>query len=324
MIMNQPMQNIPPNSGTWNIRIWRSSSEPGLYQVELQDPSTGVQSSKYHMRFPSAEWAFAWFSSFATTEHSASDLLPGKYLSGKGESTVWLPIIAALHHAAGPKPGEYPASMWWYGSYEPIEENDPLAETPSEPLPDGASREVVAAHYVKGRTNVFGLQRFFHVDQKIEDFYFRFDGEWVDGLDATGIWKEALDACRDLIEYDPAEDEDGDGPDPFQLVGISELAEINPQLIPLFIELFDNCSDIPWFVAEWATMQPNDGLFFNDMDKEAQSYLSSIQEDLPVIEEEFRRHHKADEYESFISDGSPMQVIDVLELIGFVYEWRNA
>ena len=324
MIMNQPMQNIPPNSGTWNIRIWRSSSEPGLYQVELQDPSTGVQSSKYHMRFPSAEWAFAWFSSFATTEHSASDLLPGKFLSGKGESTVWLPIIAALHHAAGPKPGEYPATMWWYGSYEPIEENDPLAETPSEPLPDGSSREVVAAHYVKGRTNVFGLQRFFHVDQKIEDFYFRFDGEWVDGLDATGIWNEALDACRDLIEYDPAEDEDGDGPDPFELVGISELAEINPQLIPLFIELFDNCSDIPWFVAEWATMQPNDGLFFNDIDKEAQSYLSSIQEDLPVIEEEFRRHHKADEYESFISDRSPMQVIDVLELIGFVCEWRNA
>ncbi len=322
--MNQPKQDIPPNSGTWNIRIWRSSSEPGLYQVELQDPSTGVQSSKYHMRFPSAEWAFAWFSSFATTEHSASDLLPGKFLSGKGESTVWLPIIAALHHSAGPKPGEYPASMWWYGSYEPIEENDPLAETPSVPLPDGASREVVAAHYVKGRTNVFGLQRFFHVDQKIEDFYFRFDREWLDGLDATGIWKEALDACRDLIEYDPAEDEDGDGPDPFELVGISELAEINPQIIPLFIEMFDNCSDIPWFVAEWATMQPNDGLFFNDMDKEAQSYLSSIQEDLPVIEEEFRHHGKADEYESFISDGHPMQVIDVLELIGFVCEWRNA
>jgi hypothetical protein len=321
--MNKPMQDIPPNSGTWNIRIWRSSSDAGQYHVELQDPSTGVQSSKYRLRFPSAEWAFAWFSSFATTEHSASDLLPGKFLSGKGESTIWLPIIAALHHAAGPKPGEYPASMWWYGSYEPIEENDPLAGTLSEPLPDIASREVVAAHYVKGRTNVFGLQRFFHVDQKIEDFYFRFRGKWVDGLISTGIWQEALEACRDLIDYDPAEDEDGDGPDPFDLVGISELAEINPQLVPLFVEMFDNCSDIPWFVAEWATMQPNDGLFFNDMDKEAQSFLSSIQEDLPVIEEEFRRHDKADEYESFISDGHPMQVIDVLELIKFVNEWRS-
>ena len=323
MIMNQPMQGIPPNSGMWNIRIWRSSSEPGSYLVELQDPSTGVQSSSYRMRFPSAEFAYAWFSSFAATEQSASDLLPGKFLSGKGESTVWLPIIAALHHSAGPKPGEYPASMWWYGSYEPIEQNDPLAETRLEQVSDGSPIEVVAAHYVKGRTNVFGLQRFFHVDQKIEDFYFRFDGEWVDGLDATGIWQDALDACRDLIEYDPAEDEDGDGPDPFELVGISELAEISSGMIPLFIEMFDNCSDIPWFVAEWATMQPNDGLFFNDIGAEAQNYLSLIQEDLPVIEEEFRRHHKTDEFESFISDGNPMQVLDVLEIIGFVCEWRN-
>jgi hypothetical protein len=65
-------------------------------------------------------------------------------------------------------------------------------------------------------------------------------------------------------------------------------------------------------------------LFFNDIDAEAQNHLSSIQQDLTVIEEEFRRHHKTDEFESFISDGNPMQVVDVLEIISFVYEWRNA
>ena len=331
--MNPPMLHIPPNSGTWNVRIWRSSSEPGLYLVEVQDPSTGVQSSKYRMRFPTAEWAYGWFSSFATTDESASDLLPGKFISGKGESTDWHPIIVALHHAAGPNPGGYPAAMWWYGSYYPTEELDPLAEERSESVTDEQARsntqelttnEVVAAHYVKGRTNVFGLQRFFHVDQKIKDFYFRFNEEWVDGLDVTGIWQDALAACRDLIEYDPAEDEDGDGPDPFELVMISESAEIHPQIVPMFIEMFDHCFDIPWFVAEWATLQPNDGLFFNDMDKEARSYLSSTQDDLLLIEEEFRRHPKLDEYNSFVSDESPMQVIDLLELIRFVDEWRRA
>jgi hypothetical protein len=331
--MNPPMQDIPPNGGTWNIRIWRSSSEAGLYLVELQDPSTGVQSSKYRMRFPSQEWAYAWFSSFVTTDQSASELSPGKFLSGKGESTVWLPIIAALHHAAGPKLGEYPASIWWYGSYESIEEIDPLAEIRSDSLADESASEntqrlitieVVAAHYVKGRTNVFGLQRFFHVDRKIEDFYFRFNGEWVDGLEANDVWQDALEVCRDLVEYDPAEDEDGDGPDPFDLVGISEWAEINPQIIPIFTEMFDNCPDIPWFVAEWATMLPNDGLFYYDLDMDARSLLSSIHDDLSVIAEEFKRHPKSDEFESFISDGNPMQVIDVLELIGFVYKWRIA
>jgi hypothetical protein len=52
------MTHMHPGEGTWNIRLWRSAVEPGIYKLELQDPKAeGVQTGTYPMRFPSPEYA---------------------------------------------------------------------------------------------------------------------------------------------------------------------------------------------------------------------------------------------------------------------------
>jgi hypothetical protein len=45
------MTHMHPGEGTWNIRLWRSAVEPGIYKLELQDPKAeGVQTGTYPMR----------------------------------------------------------------------------------------------------------------------------------------------------------------------------------------------------------------------------------------------------------------------------------
>ena len=127
-----PLTNLYPSEGSWNIRLWRSADEPGIYQLELQDPGAGgVQTGEFAMRFPTPEHAHAWLSHFAEVGTPLEQFGKGRFLSAKGESGVWNPIIVALHHAAGPM-GVFYKSMWWYGSSAPMTDIDPLAERASE------------------------------------------------------------------------------------------------------------------------------------------------------------------------------------------------
>jgi hypothetical protein len=323
------MSNIPPNEGTWNIRLWRSREHPGKYSLEVQDPKSGVESSTYGMRFPEPEWAYEWFRAFAVPDESVSALSPGSYISGKGESSTWFPILHALHHATGPREGSYPVSMWFYGAYQPMQPDDPLAEeTPKpEPKPEESRPldpkdfnpdciEVFTAHYVEDRTNVFGLQRFFHKNQGIEDFYFRFDQDWEDGLRSDGLWEDEIASCLDLIKYVP--DEDGDGPDTLDLVYASKWVELNPVCAPIFVEIFDKVKNLPPFVAEWASWAPNDGLVMSQTDSEQKDFLTELHDHLWLIEEGFKPHPLMKEFLQFMEEDEPIVIINVLKLIAYV------
>jgi hypothetical protein len=319
------MSNLAPNEGTWNVRLWRISDQPGKYQLEIQDPKSGVQSSTYLMRFPTPEWAFEWFRAFAVTDESVSSLSPGKFISGKGESTTLRPILAALHHAAGPEEGSYPETMWFYGAYQPMQPVDPLAEVlpvreePRPPVTQPSNTElteVISAHFVEDRTHVFGLQRFFHHENEIKDFYFRFNQEWEDGLRSGGVWEDEIAACRDLIEYVP--DDDSDGPDSLDLVSASTCVELNPICAPVFVEIFDIVKNIPPFVAEWASWSPNDGLIISQTDSEQKNFLSELYDHLLLIEEGFKPHPLMKEFNLFMDEDEPIEIINVLKLIAYV------
>jgi hypothetical protein len=134
------MTHMYPGEGTWNIRLWRSKDEPGIYKLELQDPKAGgVQTADLALRFPSPEYAHTWLSHFATVSTRLDDFTPGSYLAATGESGVWHPIVIALYHSAGPR-GLFFESMWFYGSYPPTTSIDPLAEAPSGCSPRSGPR----------------------------------------------------------------------------------------------------------------------------------------------------------------------------------------
>jgi hypothetical protein len=125
------LTNLYPTEGTWNIRLWRSAEDLGIYRLELQDPGAGgVQTGEFAMRFPTPDHAHAWLSHFAAVSTPLEQFNKGRFLRATGEARTWHPIILALHHAAGPM-GVFYESMWWYGSSPPITEVDPLADKSS-------------------------------------------------------------------------------------------------------------------------------------------------------------------------------------------------
>jgi hypothetical protein len=328
------MSNIPPNEGTWNIRLWRSREHPGQYSLEVQDPKSGVQSSTYGMRFPEAEWAYEWFRAFAVPDESVSALSPGSYISGKGESSTWFPILHALHHATGPREGRYPVSMWFYGSYQPMQPVDPLAEETPKPEPEPERRpepeseprlqEVFSLHHVSGVTNVFALQHFFHLDGNIKDAKWRINREWDEDFPVSEpLWLKAFVKAFYEIEGKPAPDLDDDSVDPFELLGQCEFEEIDPRLVNDVVKLFDYADEIPGFVAEYISLGPDETLLYSALSREEQSYFLEREDTLYRIYEGFNEPMYFKEYLAFLNDDRPIDMAKITNVLAWCAEWDH-
>jgi hypothetical protein len=322
------MTHMYPGEGTWNIRLWRSSVEPGIYKLELQDPKAGgVQTGTYPMRFPSPEYAHAWLSHFATVSTRLEDFTAGSFLEAKGESGVWHPIVIALYHSAGPS-GIFYESMWWYGSAAPITDSDPLAETTAEPARDRDSeaeaqlQEVYALHHVSGVTNVFALQHFFHLDGNVKQALWRVNGTWDEDFPLwEPLWLNAF--LKAFYEYEgkPLPDLNDDSIDPFELLDQCEFEEIDPLLVDDVIKLFDNSDEIPGFVAEYLSIGPTEELTYSDLPPDEQRYFAAQGDTMKVIAEEFMEPAYFTQYMAFLNDGRPVNMIMLANVLALCAQW---
>lgn len=334
------MTHMYPGEGTWNIRLWRSDDQPGIYSLELQDPNAGgVQTARFAMRFPSPEYAHSWLSHFANVTTRLDDFMKGSYLAATGESGVWHPIVIALYHSAGPKELFY-ESMWWYGSYPPTTSIDPLAEDAPEPHRRGEPstepairveassepelREVYALHHVTGVTNVFALQHFFHIDGNIKQALWRVNGEWDEDFPLwEPLWLNAFLKTFYEFEGKPLPDLNDDSVDPFELLGQCDFAEIDPRLMDDVVKLFDYSEEIPGFVADYLSLGPDEELVYADLPEEEKHYFFEQGETLKIIAEEFKTPPFYNEYLAFLNDGRSVNMIVLAKVLALCAQWTH-
>ena len=334
------MTHLYPGEGTWNIRLWRSEVEPGIYKLELQDPKAGgVQTGTFRMRFPSTEYAHAWLSHFATVSTRLEEFTPGSFIEAKGESGVWHPIVIALYHSAGPS-GIFYESMWWYGAHAPTTRVDPLAENTPEPdariesspephrdadaTAEPELREVYALHHVTGVTNVFALQHFFHLDGNVKQAMWRINGEWDENFPLwEPLWLNAYLKALYEFEGKSLPDLNDDSVDPFDLLGQCEFEEIDPRLVDDVIKLFDYSEEIPGFVAEYLGLGPDEELVYADLPREEQAYFFEQGETLKIIAEEFKKPPLCDDYMAFLTQSRPATMSLIVSVLARCAEWLN-
>jgi hypothetical protein len=130
------MINMPPQPGVWTLRFEREFEKPGLYSLEFRDATETVYSGPHYLRFESPEAAVGYIVSWTELEESdelARDLAEGKTLETKGHSDVWLPVVYALHHSAGPLFAYNASPFWADGGHQ-------LSRAPQDPeqeVPEG-------------------------------------------------------------------------------------------------------------------------------------------------------------------------------------------
>jgi hypothetical protein len=130
------MINMPPQPGVWTLRFQRLPKKPGLYSLDFRDATDTVYSGPHYLRFESPEAAVGYIVSWTELEESdelTRDLAEGKTLETKGHSDVWLPVVYALHHSAGPVLGFNASAFWADGGHQSAQvPHDPEQELPAD------------------------------------------------------------------------------------------------------------------------------------------------------------------------------------------------
>lgn len=122
--MSQPAL---PGHGPWFIRLSPSDTDPGVFAVQLMDPTAGgAQAGPFRLMFPTADYAMEWFTAFVQPDDDAttSDLERGSFVSGTANPAIWGPMISVLFHSA--EVTHHLGSPWWYGSSPNWAEVNPL------------------------------------------------------------------------------------------------------------------------------------------------------------------------------------------------------
>ena len=124
------MTHLVPGDGVWELRLSCSDPDTGRYAIALYDPKVWTQAGPFPLRFPTAAEALHWFNQLiieGTRDPSDDDEakrdMNSSFISAKGQSATWGPIVNALFHAD--HHGPFLASPWWYGSEAPFVQDNP-------------------------------------------------------------------------------------------------------------------------------------------------------------------------------------------------------
>jgi len=130
------MIDMPPQPGIWTLYLEKDLKKPGLYSLRFRDATKTVYSGPHYLRFENPESAAGYIS--AWTELEASDdltqqLAEGKTLETTGHSDVWLPVVYALYHSAGPVMSFNASAFWADGGNQSARiPQDPEQEMPED------------------------------------------------------------------------------------------------------------------------------------------------------------------------------------------------
>ena len=124
------MTHLVPGDGVWELRLSCSDPDTGRYAIALYDPNVWTQAGPFPLRFPTATEALHWFNQLiieGTRDPRDDDVakrdMNSSFISAKGQSATWGPIVNALFHAD--HHGPFLASPWWYGSEAPFVQDNP-------------------------------------------------------------------------------------------------------------------------------------------------------------------------------------------------------
>lgn len=114
-MLGSSLINMPPDPGVWTLSFQRPLETPGRYSLELRDATGTVYSGSHYMRFESPAKATGYLVGWTDLEESdelVEQVARGETVETQGHSDVWLPVVYALYHSAGPV-GSYHASAFW-------------------------------------------------------------------------------------------------------------------------------------------------------------------------------------------------------------------
>lgn len=124
------MTHLVPGDGVWELRLSCSDPDAGRYTIALYDPKVWTQAGPFPLRFPTATEALRWFNQLIiegtrdpSDDDEAKHDMNSSFISAKGQSAIWSPIVNALFHAD--HHGPFLASPWWYGSEAPFVHENP-------------------------------------------------------------------------------------------------------------------------------------------------------------------------------------------------------
>jgi hypothetical protein len=124
------LTHLTPGDGVWELRLSCSDPDTGRYTIALYDPKVWTQAGPFPLRFPSASEALHWFNQLTIEgtrdpgdDDEAKQHMNTSFISAKGQSATWGPMVSALFHAD--HQGPFLASPWWYGGEAPYVEDNP-------------------------------------------------------------------------------------------------------------------------------------------------------------------------------------------------------
>jgi hypothetical protein len=97
------MTNLTPGDGEWDIRLSCTEPTTGQNTVALYNPKVWTQAGPLPLRFPSSTYALRWLDSLTiegsrnpSDDDEVSRDLTSSFVSAKGNSTTWGPIVNVL------------------------------------------------------------------------------------------------------------------------------------------------------------------------------------------------------------------------------------
>ena len=129
------MIDMPPEPGIWTLYFEKHLKKPGLYSLRFRDATGTVYSGPHYLRFESPESAAGYLCAWTELEESDDlrrQLAEGKTLETKGHSDVWLPVVYALYHSAGPVMSFNASAFWANGGHQSAR----IPQDPEQKMPE--------------------------------------------------------------------------------------------------------------------------------------------------------------------------------------------
>ena len=130
------MINMPPQPGIWTLYFERHLKKPGIYSLRFRDATGTVYSGPHYLRFETPESAAGYISAWTDLEEGdelTQQLAEGKTVETTGHSDVWLPVVYALYHSAGPVFSFNASAFWADGGHQSARiPQDPEQEMPKD------------------------------------------------------------------------------------------------------------------------------------------------------------------------------------------------
>ena len=130
------MINMPPQPGIWTLYFERHLKKPGIYSLRFRDATGTVYSGPHYLRFETPESAAGYISAWTDLEEGdelTQQLAEGKTVETTGHSDVWLPVVYALYHSAGPVFSFNASAFWADGGHQSARiPQDPEQEMPED------------------------------------------------------------------------------------------------------------------------------------------------------------------------------------------------